>query len=470
MVSLRRSRRDHLLSPIEGLPTFLFQRRILAADSTTRTSVLHLLHAHSYPAEDKGGIRRALARNPNSSVGLLADLAHDRDVRVRVGVAANPATIEPVIAVLSRDPVQSVREAASRHPLYSNSKYGPQAIAARSVARDPSTFMAALIEVLRDGGRGLYEGGWHTRYSTEPEALAALIYSPDREVRISAVSRIRDPELLRQIAVSRDTRVAREIAVNRLSPSDVLSALTRTAITGRPRDLAYPLAVNPSTPASALALIAESHIVDLRAAVAANHSANEGTLRKLAQDQFLIVMKNAVGNPGTPPDALALAVQILLEGGEPGYLQTFFAYSRPSYEARSQSTSMQLAFSGESPSNALCELARNPKTPVHSLSSIVRAGHSYRCYVAENPQAPAGLLEQMFHEARPWGYDDRDYVVDDTSLLIAIARNPNTSPAVLDQMPWTNAGRNGDSFVREAVISNPNTRPETISKIRSSWR
>jgi hypothetical protein len=199
-------------------------------------------------------VRRVAAQAPRAPKEVLALLAEDGVIEVRVQVATNPGVPQEVLRALTSNPLDRVvRAQAARHP-----------------ALPP----ALLEELARDRAPGVRSGT-----AQNPRAPVAL---------------------LEALAGDKTGMVRAGVASNPGAPLELLTVLARDPHP-RVRQLA---AANPALPAELLPALAQAREIAVRAAVAARPACPEALLLSLARDRADAVRRVVAENPGTPLEAL----------------------------------------------------------------------------------------------------------------------------------------------------------------------
>lgn len=174
---------------------------------------------------------------------------------------------------------------------------------------------------------------------------------------------------------------------------------------------------------------------------AAETSEDPHQLDALAFNDRAAVRTEAAQNPSTGPVTLTR----LAADDSHDTQQAVLQHSNTGPEALSR-------LSRSDHSDIRYEAARHPVTDRHDLARIA-ADDDYdntmcRAAVAENPNCPADLLNQLSHDP-------------DWPARSAVARNRNTSPETLDRL--ARSGGHGD--VMSAAAGNPNTPSSTLEHL-----
>lgn len=199
-------------------------------------------------ASDNAEVRAKVATNPNTSTRTLATLARDTVAQVRQLVAAHQNTQAETLAALARDPDPSVRlvTALNRHTSPGDllALARDSAVSVRqAVAQSPRTPSEAWGHLLLDSDVGVRHlavsnmratTGMRERLAagaaTPPETLTALAIDPSLMVRTAVVGNRRAPaEALALLAADAEQQIRLLVAKRRDAPHEVLSALTRDA-------------------------------------------------------------------------------------------------------------------------------------------------------------------------------------------------------------------------------------------------
>lgn len=199
-------------------------------------------------ASDKAEVRAKVATNPNTSTRTLATLARDTVAQVRQLVAAHQNTQAETLAALARDPDPSVRlvTALNRHTSPDDllALARDSAVSVRQVvAQSPRTPSEAWGHLLLDSDVGVRHlavsnmratTGMRERLAagaaTPPETLTVLAIDPSLMVRMAVVGNRRAPaEALALLAADAEQQIRLLVAKRRDAPHEVLSALTQDA-------------------------------------------------------------------------------------------------------------------------------------------------------------------------------------------------------------------------------------------------
>jgi len=113
----------------------------------------------------EAAVRMAVARNTNTSAGILVQLAKDADSYVRWGVAANPHTPAAALVQLATDEYSYVRLEVAANPNTSAATLKKLATDADSgvrleVARNPNTPVATLKQLATDADSSVRWAVW----------------------------------------------------------------------------------------------------------------------------------------------------------------------------------------------------------------------------------------------------------------------------------------------------------------------
>ncbi len=267
---------------------------------------------------------------------------------------------------------------------------------------------------------------------------------------------------VRQILLHRDGSLANAIASDSFSAPEILLELSGEAALTSER--AYHLAKNRRTPATALAILASSGSPDVRREVARNWNTDADTLIRLTHDDFIEIVADTVRNPNTPRSALAETASLLLEPGSDGDTwarEEYFMHDRPSAVNLRAAAGFTTRFHHNRWA-VLRRIGENPNTPGETLRALVGFGLSSP---AGNPSTPPDAIEALVANVRPWGYDERDDIIDDGDILIDVASNPSTPVSILARIAWDSMGVNSHHIVQWNVARNPSSPPDTILEL-----
>ncbi|MBE9228907.1 hypothetical protein IQ264_26195 [Phormidium sp. LEGE 05292] len=170
----------------------------------------------------------------------------------------------------------------------------------------------------------------------------------------------------------------------------------------------------------------------------ADHTAPD-LLKQLATDEDAEVRRAVASNPNTPQDVLLKLGKEFPDAIVTNPIFNILLLENP----ESLFVRLSLARSSSSPSETLANLSALPDEDI-------------LCAIAENPNTPVATLEQLVQNP-PQIYDyDHDYDGLDGSefgrLLTSVAKNPNTPASLLIQL-----ANHSSHFVRYAVAEHPHT-------------
>jgi hypothetical protein len=238
-------------------------------------------------------------------IDKLVTLAHSRDPINRQAVAKDPQTPVTILEQLAEDPIFTVR---------------------KEVATNPNASVAALAKLIADPED---DNGWLVREVAGHHHASAAVLSQIFVDRTNwstryldcAMSHHLDPiiahhrntpvEILEQLAEDGNSWARRVVAGN---PNTPLKILERLAEDGLEIDRGYEggcdevraaLASNPHTSAAIFARLASDKCDSVRVAVAGSLYAPEGVLASLASDPQYCVFQALRDNPVCQPDLQA---------------------------------------------------------------------------------------------------------------------------------------------------------------------
>lgn len=342
--------------------------RTMSNQSKTQLSLEQEATAENTPPErlkELAKISKALellvASNPNASPDFLAELAKEGDRLVWENLVANPNTPTKVLLELGKHFPEKLLDNAvfsflllenpnfleemPRETLHSILKCSsvPESFLEWAATRDKSEFKQAIAENPQTPGTIL--------------ELIAETKSPSWLLRSIAKNPSAPAELLEKLANRKDSFIDKAIAENPKIPDNLVeklagnpnaskalcknmhisasllkklakpenritrSQMIRDLIANHPNtppetleewvekvpSLAIALAKNPSTPITALELLAESKDPKVRKAVAENARTPASLLEELAEDDHQNVREAVVNHPHTPDDARRIA-------------------------------------------------------------------------------------------------------------------------------------------------------------------
>lgn len=475
------------LQPWE-LPRFGWQRTTLAGAPETQPVTLVRLARNSANVS----ARKRVASNPNTPAGLLASLARDSAPQVREVVANNAKTPAWAVRLLEDDPVTAVRFAAWSNPradearrLLATSAHAKPAVIPKGVPQAYEALRQGQIVALVDANGWFVSSG--TSIPFPADVLQLLAHASQPQVRKAvACARQVDDDTLRLLAYDEDEEVRAAVAETSRESTvlwqllDQVRGLTRDGATvylhgqWSPKDVASSLAKNRNTPADLLDALSSHHGAHVRGAVASHKNTSARTLETLSDDKFIFVLWHVARNANATANALSKAFR-----------------RRPSLDPFLRNLDTVLASAPATPSEGswltlgqdvnglrsnwrevLHAVAGHPNSPSHVLDSLADEGHKQE--VAENREAPTHLLRKLANGAHTkTGYDNNENWVDETSLLKALARNPNMPAESLRTL--LSDVRQGGGYtvgaVELAAAQNPNAPADLLLELsrRKRW-
>ena len=475
------------LQPWE-LPRFGWQRTALASAPETQPVTLARLARSSANVS----ARKRVASNPNTPEGLLASLARDSAPQVREVVANNARTPAWAVRLLEDDPVTAVRFAAWANPRADEVR--SQLVAPGPVK--PGTIPKSLPEAYEALRRGQIDAlvgvnGWFASSSTSidfsADVLRLLAHAPRPQVRLAVTHASQlDNAILKLLAYDEDEAVRAAVADTSRDSAvlwqllDQVRGLTRNGETvyrhGQwwPKDVAESLARNHNSPADLLDALSLHQGAHVRGSIASHKNTSIRTLESLSDDKFLFVLWKVADNANASATALSKVFR-----------------RRPPLDPFLRNLDSVLASAPASPSEGswltagqdvnglrsswrevLHAVAAHANTPSQVLESLANEG--YKEEVAGNRKTPAHLLRKIARDAHTKaGYDSNDNWVDETSLLTALARNPNLPTESLLEL--LSDVRQGGGYtvgaVELAAAENPNAPADLLLELsrRKSW-
>lgn len=314
-------------------------------------------------------MRRALAANPLMSEPALETLASNKDLKVRLAIAGNPATPDQdriaVLDGLLKSKSPKVLEAVARNPATSE-----------AVLRKLATSTHAKVLVAVAEHRA-------TPDLVRVSAIEMLAKNVDSEVRLAvAKNKATPPAILACLADDKDLQVRQAVAEHPTTPGPIrIAVLVALGNESNPKVLVA-VARNPATPATVLEDLSKQQDSTLLEAVAANPATLAPVLQMLAMNVNVGVRMTVALNPATPTATLDALAQ-----DEDEYVRG--------------------------------SVAENTATSAAAFGVLVReeSWHT-RLAIAENLSTPAAVFETLA--------TDQEYMVRE-----AVARNPSASGAAL---------------------------------------
>lgn len=276
---------------------------------------------------------------------------------------------------------------------------------------------------------------------TPAKVLKKLIEtSSDASVRRAVASNpYTPPKLLRRLAEDSEAAVRQAVAHHPHIPLEVLENLALDAdFTVRAAT-----ALHPRLSLEVYQLLVNDTHAQVRVKLASNVHAPDETLLALARDEHLEVRMAVARNPRLPAEAFRLLIE---ETGVP----------------------------------VRQSLARNPRLPLPLLEQLASdPSPSIRRSLAANPRTPLPLLESWLQsEVSGAGLPGivqsllpariRPHEPGDTALLIALARNPRATSALLTRLAEQSQGKaRALVTLRAAVAAHKRTPVEVLRKLAS---
>ncbi|MEM7554681.1 MAG: hypothetical protein AAF378_11360 [Cyanobacteria bacterium P01_A01_bin.84] len=299
---------------------------------------------------------RFLTQNLDISSHLLAELAGHSQLRVRQMVVGHPNT-----------PVNLIIQAVKTHNLR------------LFIAENPNT-PANLLQELAQDSRGDIQKAIAQNPGTPGFVLGELAKNPVHDILI--VRHSNTPEetrekILWRLAFNEQLSIRRFVAQHEATPKQILVQWARTSPEVRPW-----VAKNTSTPVHILEELAKDPLIQVRVHVAKNPNSSNIILERLAKDWYSEVREAVASNPIT-------SQKILLELVKDWHLRLF--------------------------------LVKNPNTPAAALEQLAQFPSCDR-FVLTHPNTPLKLCQRLL----------ADYAksADSRERLLA-TQHPNTPNEVL---------------------------------------
>lgn len=288
---------EHMLTALARHELPLIRRQVAGNPSTPPSALEALMRAHGDSAE----ILSAIASNPVTPRGLIAELSAFFDPGVRASAAANPSLDEALVHRFITDPNTAVRAAAARNPaltegalsrLISDEHEDVRAAAAGSPAMSPDGLSALAADASAAVRKSVA-----TNDATPPEVLFGLSADEDEYV-VARVARNRNtPQGALNLIATQRVGLPRERAASHpLIPSDLLGAFFADA----DPYLRAAAAANPAASDRQLAAAASDTEHEVRIAVAGNHSTPAGVIARLSRDEEPSIRARAALHPCAP--------------------------------------------------------------------------------------------------------------------------------------------------------------------------
>ncbi|PPD43799.1 MAG: hypothetical protein CTY16_12755 [Methylobacter sp.] len=262
-----------------------------AIDLTTSSQRLHEL------AQNKivDSIRINVARNPNTHLETLRELAFDKKADVRAAVANNPSAPSILLDGLANDISIRVRAAVSGslntstktlHELAQNERVGSIRI---NVARNPNTDLETLRKLTFDKIADV-RAAVADNLNVPPDLLDILANDKSISVRVAvSESSNTSNKTLTRLAQSSSQNICDAVLKNSNTPREVISVLN---------------AKNPKTSARLLGLLSKDKNESVRVNVARNEHCPLIAFSNLVKDDVEMIRVSVAHNNTLPTDLL----------------------------------------------------------------------------------------------------------------------------------------------------------------------
>ncbi|MFB2834872.1 hypothetical protein [Floridanema evergladense] len=358
-----------------------------------------------------------VARNPQTPIQILEQLAKHPDTIVRQVVTENKNITPKLCLELARDSDSSVRARLAGKKL-------PQQVAAEiltELAKDSSEFVRSNVALNQD---------------TPKEVLSELVKDFCQTVRAKVLN-------------------------NPNTPSHVITEVILKIQNNQELEKIFP-AKNPQLPTELLDRLADNPIDFIRFVVAAHRNTASNTLERLAFDKYNLVRQTVAENPRTP-------TEILIEMARLDNPEEIGCYHTVSTKIalRKDAPPAALEFIARKPVISIrLDVAKNPNTPSSTLEWLAEneTDKDVLCAVVQHQNATSNIWINLARNeiiavreavAAQIGCpsDILEMLADDVSLEVRsqIAANPNTPAYIIEYL-----SQEENFAVRAAAASNPN--------------
>jgi Leucine rich repeat variant len=360
------------------------------------------------------GFRQAISRNPNAPHSLLLELSKDSNSTTRNWVAENPSTPLDILLTLTNDGALNNPNfpALERYRVtLENNLANERQNASTLIANLPLKTKLSLTQVV-EGSELPAKLAIARDLQTPIDILERLAQDPNEDVRATVASNRSLPlATLLKLADDSSRKVKLQLVrqqSNRSIPIEILAKLADDPDT----DIKTNIASNSNTPTEVLAKLAfvEDPYRWITGPLARNPNTSVETLEYLGVERHVV---NA-HNKKTPPNALAAQVDYALTQHSKAQNDIFEFLLRD-------------LDGSQMPASSLVKLATNYQEWI-------------RARVACHRNTPLTTLEQLSNDK---SYDP---------ILWGLARNPNSSPALLEKLLRENYENVAGCMVERAII------------------
>ena len=427
-------------------------------------------------------VRAAVAENPNSEPGELAELAHDADhVTVREHVAAHPHTNAPTLLALAADGDPAVRLQVARNPSSPPEALALLATDERYAVREAVAAHAyAPADVLDDLAADANERVQYVaQLRRSPLSLARAqqaLETRRRNAKLAVAVQEAPGEVLARLADDRNPRVRAQVGLNPFTPADTRTRLLADPVPDVQR---VARASDPTTPGTELAAL-PLFDARVREGLSSNTSAPDALLVALSDDPLRDVRLNVLLNPTAPGGALERRLPerpmrpVIRQHPRYGQVRTKLHDLEWQEVTQPDVSAGALAALGQSDAPRVRrQVARHPATPPETLELLVNDPDDEVRHGVVSREGPLAFVAQAVLAQDPSARirklllrrPDVDPAAlrvvlrashQDEDILVDLVRHRHATPELLSEL----AGM-ASTEVREAVARDPRT-PDTV--------
>ncbi|MEG3895206.1 MULTISPECIES: hypothetical protein [unclassified Microcoleus] len=399
-------------------------RETIAKNPNTPVFILEQLAQYSTH------IVQAIAANPNAPVSILRQAAQQDNSSTLKLLAKNPSTPTDILEELALNKGKDgVREEAFKNPnldpliIY---RFELESQAAEEIAKANEFFASrlhspyAIAQVLRNGDLASRMKIARDR-RTPVNILEQLARDPDESVRQVVVNNPNLPLSIHlELTHDPSDRVRRALATKssgRSTPVEILEQLANDK-SDWVREL---VAENPETPLEILVQLANDSSPQVKAKVVANRNTPVEILERLGL-QERIFNKN---NPNTPGSVLAAAATRARSNSNPDPLVDLLKY--PVKGSQMPASTLEELATHRNTSVRL-QVAEHPNTPASALEKLASDPVWYiRTNVCQHPNTSTGVLEALLMREDPNGQDYH-------RICNSLASRKDPPPSILERL------------------------------------
>ena len=364
------------------------------------------------------------ARNLNTPVPILEQLARDSDETVCEAVTKNPSLPFNTLLELARNSSVRVKLSLAYKSSYGNTPPTPPQLleifaedeseqVRAKIAEHPDTPVDILVRLANDSSREV-KSRLTRNLNTPVEVLTRL----GLEENLVNQRNPNTPEIvLAQAVRNMKSKALADFLKHPVQGSQMSRSTLAQLATNTNSSVRYRVACHPNTSATVLRQLARDSYVATIRAVASNHNTSPETLEVLSINPDFTTRHNVVNNPNVPSRVLAQIVKSsCVSGNQPNRTVDM----------------LKSAFPGNN-NDVLRIIARNPDTPIEALKILAR--REFVSPIAE----PNSFVPPR----------------TDDSVIQSLAYNPNLTPEILSTLTQDSCIE-----VRKILVRHPNLTEE----------